>query len=83
MSDAQPDREKEGDAPAGPRNPWVGWIAWVVLAPVLYVLSVGPVYWLAFKGYLPQEVLSIYAPLECLSGDLESQFKAYIRWWIL
>jgi len=81
MSDAQPDREQEGDAPAGPRNPWVGWIAWAVLAPVLYVLSVGPTWWLHRKGFLPEQFGMVYLPLGCLPDPVQKWLHDYYVWW--
>lgn len=82
MSDAEPARKDEGDAPAGPRNPWVSWLVWLVLVPVLYVLSVGPVIALVDKHYLPEAVGIIYEPLGQLPFPLLRPLLDYIDWWV-
>jgi len=38
----------------------------VLLLPILYVLSVGPVFWLHKHGYLGYSALAIYGPLSYL-----------------
>ena len=81
MSDTPPDQKEAGDAPAGPRNPWVGWIVWAILVPVLYVLSVGPVQWLVLKEYLPGEAAYIYLPLQYLPDSAVEAIKRYVVWW--
>jgi len=45
-----------------PGGSWVGWVASVVLAPALYVLSTGPVWWLQEHEYLPKPVRPAVAP---------------------
>gem|GEM_PF-3258005 len=68
MSDTESARNDEGDAPAGPRNPWVSWVVRLVLAPVLYVLSGGPVSWLIRKHYLPDNIRVL--------------LLSYEQWWV-
>ena len=81
MSDTPPDRKEEADAPEGPRNPWVGYLVWAILVPVLYVLSYAPVRDLVAKGYIPENIMHIYDPLNYLPGTLTEPFMQYIRWW--
>lgn len=81
MSDTPPDRKEAGDAPAGPRNPWVGWLTWAVLTPVLYVLSVGPARWLHNHGIAQRAFQAIYSPLDKLPSSLKEPLLDYARWW--
>lgn len=81
MSDTPPDRDEASAAPDGPRNPWVGWLVWAILVPVLYVLSSGPVMWLASKGYWPESLRGIYAPLGYLPDNTVDLFVRYVEWW--
>lgn len=81
MKDAPTDRDGEGDALAGPKNPWVSWLVWAILALGLYVLSSGPVQWLVLKEYCPAEVAYIYLPLQFLPDSAAEAVKHYIGWW--
>lgn len=82
MSDPQPDPEKQGNAPEGPRNPWVGWLMWLILAAVLYVLSIGPASWLLMKGLWPTFLNNIYAPFSYLPDYILELVKRYAEWWL-
>ncbi|NBR85075.1 MAG: hypothetical protein EBT61_06140 [Verrucomicrobia bacterium] len=82
MSDTPPDRKEAGDAPEGPRNPWVTYLVWAILVPVLYVLSIGPVVGLIARDYLPEEVAYIYLPLEILPESLYEPIRPYLEWWL-
>ena len=81
MSDNPPDRKEPGDAPEGPKSPWVSWLVWAILVPGLYVLSIGPVWWLVLKTYLPEEVGYIYFPLGLLPESLKEGIVRYVEWW--
>ena len=81
MRDAPPDRKEAGDAPTGPRNPWVVWPVCTTLVSALYVLSTGPVIWLFERHYLPEEVTTIYLPLALLPNGVECFIWRYIEWW--
>lgn len=82
MSDAPPDQQEAGDAPGGPKNPWVGWVTWSILAPVMYVLSSGPVVWLVEKGYIAREWVTIYWPLLYLGDDVWHMVERYAAMWV-
>ena len=82
MSDTPPDQKEAGDAPAGPRHPWLSQLFWFILTPVLYVLSLGPVAWLCEKNYLPDAVGYIYAPVWLLPEPIASVILSYMEWWI-
>ena len=49
----------------------------------LYVLSVGPAYWLSVRGILPDEAFEVvYAPLEYIPGTgTNSPLMWYFRLW--
>ncbi len=81
MSDTPPDRKEEGDAPDGPRNPYVRLIAWMFLAPVLYVLSSGPVWWLLEHKYLPEAAGCVLVPLFYLPEGPLRIVLDYMGWW--
>ena len=82
MSDPKSERKEEADAPAGPRNPWVGWLVWAILAPVLYVLSVGPAYWLCQKGYVGWDAgVVVYLPLSYFPEHSQDLLRQYMEWW--
>ena len=81
MNDSPPDRDEASAAPEGGRNPWVRWLVWLILAPVLYVLSIGPVQWLILKEYVPEEVAYIYLPLLALPASLHGAIARYLEWW--
>jgi hypothetical protein len=38
-----------------------------LLLPVIYILSIGPVYWLTSQGYLGTAAMTAFAPLELLA----------------
>lgn len=82
MSDAEPARKDEADAPARPRNPWVSWLVWLILTLMLYVLSSGPVFWLAQKRYIPEQVWFIYFPLGFLPSGIHDLILRYWEWWL-
>lgn len=82
MSDAQPDRKEAGDAPEAPRNLWTSWLMWLVLAPVLYVLSIGPANWLGQNGCLPAWAFTIYTPLDYLPPSITTIINLYMDLWV-
>jgi hypothetical protein len=61
------------------------WLCAVLLLVALYVLSVGPVGWLAVHGMLPGPLSmweALYKPLEALDGTpLQGPLDAYQNWW--
>lgn len=81
MSDTPPDQKEAGGAPEAARNPWVGWLVWVTLAPALYVLSAGPVWWLHKRGFLPKEAGLVYLPISELPDPVGSWVHDYYIWW--
>lgn len=69
-----------------PLWPWI--VAVVVLAPVLYVLSVGPVLWIARRTPMSPSMARIFGwysyPLLWLtshSGPLGKYLMQYIQFW--
>ena len=81
MSDAEPARKDEADAPAGPRNPVVTWLVFAVLVTLLYVTSIGPVYWLVAKGYVPDDAYLVYVPLDYLPDAITHHIDRYLNLW--
>jgi len=70
-----------------PRSSLAVWLAvGVVLLPIAYVLSIGPVAWLAQRGYVPHRVYgSIYGPLYVIASYCEPIQDAllwYLHLWI-
>ena len=53
-----------------------------VAVPVLYVLSVAPMLWLAAHGYLPVAVAHVYQPL-WWTGSRIKALGAFVEWWIM
>ena len=54
----------------------------VVLLPFLYVLSIGPAYWLFANGYVSGEAfMDIYAPLGFLQQKSE-WLRVIIKWYV-
>jgi hypothetical protein len=57
----------------------------LVVAPTLYVLSIGPFSWLATRKYLPDLVLSaagpIYGPVIWIGRDGPTPLKEAIEWY--
>jgi hypothetical protein len=49
---------------------------------VLYVVSVGPVLWLAAHGYLPVAVSHLYDPLWYLGRNVP-WLGRFVEWWIM
>ena len=81
MSDTPPDRKEAGDAPAAPRNPCVGYLGLGILSLALYLLGIGPVWWLVENGYLRQEVFWIYSWISQLPGGIQEHITNYMLWW--
>lgn len=62
----------------------------LLLAPVLYVLSVGPAQWLYSSGVISESTFdmlafNVYAPLWWLSGrspSFSNAIGSYIDWWL-
>ena len=52
-----------------------------LLLPLIYILSIGPVYWLVAQGYLSSSAESIYLPLGLLS-KLSPPVRDAIDWYI-
>lgn len=84
MSANLSDSQDDSPEPRGPTNLWVRFLMWAVVAPLLYVLSTGPMYWLAARGYLPGElVLILYFPLFWFFGaDFTDLMVRYVHWWV-
>lgn len=68
----------------------LGWMKlplWLLAAPVIYVLSSGPVLALSEKHWLPEFtgdwISTLYAPLGLLAEHpaLEKPLVGYWRWW--
>jgi hypothetical protein len=69
------------------RNSWPLWIIVILLSPSLYVLSVGPVLWIANHGHLwlGEALEGFYAPLVWVAGQwrlTDYALKMYIAWWL-
>jgi hypothetical protein len=80
MSDTPPDQKEAGDKPAGPRSAWVSCFMILLLLPVLYVLSIGPVYWLVDMDYISSNVYVIYRPLHYLPDTITYPIDYYLNW---
>ena len=52
-----------------------------ILLPVIYLVSIGPVYWLVAQGYLSIGVLNAYFPLEWLA-HIFPPFHDAIDWYL-
>ena len=65
---------------------WAGTAAlWVLLLPIVYVLSVGPVFAIAERFRLRAEpLLLVYAPVTWLHRNtpLKRPIEMYVDWWI-
>jgi len=72
----QPNRE---------RGPVVGCLAVAALVlPIVYVLSIGPAWWLYRRGYLSDSAAIVYAPLRLLGNNckpIEDALRWYIDLW--
>jgi hypothetical protein len=68
------------------RGGWAVLAFGLVLAPILYVLSIGPAYWLVWHGTISEETaLTAYAPIEWVadrSTPIERLLTIYIRLWV-
>jgi hypothetical protein len=69
------------------RTPAILIAATIALAlPIAYVISLGPVHWLATHGYIRDESLFLiewfYAPLYFAAAHINAVNKA-IKWWLL
>jgi hypothetical protein len=68
-----------------PRGPFVGcFAAAILLAPIAYVLSVGPATWLHDRGYLPDSAGMIYMPLAAIADvckPIDQFFEWYLAFW--
>ncbi len=74
MSDADNDKWQAG--------PLAGCLTVALLiAPPLYVLSVGPACWLGNNGYLPDELKYFYLPLALLAENCPP-IKTALQWYI-
>jgi hypothetical protein len=66
----------------------VATLAALIVAVLLYVLSVGPVAWLGYRGYIPQGVSRtyrepLYRALKPLEPSILIEFqKLYEKWWL-
>jgi hypothetical protein len=52
-----------------------------ILLPVVYILSIGPVYWLVAQGYLSIGAMTAYSPLEWLALNCPP-FHDAIDWYL-
>jgi hypothetical protein len=62
---------------------WIWWM--IVLLPAIYVLSIGPMGWLTYHGYVDMRWYVTYEPLDwaCLHSATLQRFAAwYLRFWI-
>jgi hypothetical protein len=66
-----------------PRSAFTVWLVAlaIVLLPVAYVLSAGPMIWLAARGYVPDEVGLIYAPLAFLANCFPA-IRRLLNWYV-
>ncbi len=62
------------------------WITVIVLLPIMYVLSIGPAWWLLSRyPAIEQSITAFYYPLLLLmeSNDwLEPIMARYLSWWV-
>lgn len=63
-------------------------VAVLVVLPMLYVLSTGPVVWMAHSGFISESLIPvigvIYAPLEWVAHNVPVVGPAldqYVEWW--
>jgi hypothetical protein len=71
----------DSDNEKRPRSSLAIWLsAVVVLSPILYLLSVGPAYWLMRQGYVSNAVDWIYAPIGLL-GYFFPPFQDAMDWY--
>jgi len=58
----------------------------LVVAPTLYVLSIGPFSWLATRKYLPERALSaaelLYGPVIWIGRDGPTPLKVAVEWYV-
>ena len=65
----------------------MAWVVTLMLVPVLYVLSIGPVGYLADRLKTPrsivERILLFYAPVKWLRDHtyLEGPLEEYLNWW--
>jgi hypothetical protein len=59
----------------------IGLIVVGILLPVIYIFSIGPVYWLVAQGYLSISALNVYYPLDWLA-HLWPPFQDAIDWYL-
>ncbi len=68
---------------------WPAWLGWSLMLFVVYALSIGPVFGLTVRGYLPANATTsdffhyLYAPLNwvCDNTPLQKPMDSYIDWW--
>lgn len=63
---------------------WLYVVGLLVGLPLLYALSIGPVFVLVMKKAISNDVLLIYAPLEWFmqATGTDDAFKAYVSVWL-
>ena len=82
MSHNPSERDDDSPTPGGAGNPWLRFLAGAMLALVLYVLSIGPAWWLVCHGYLSiDKTVPIYFPLGYLPPDLINMLAVYVNLW--
>src|SRR5258708_7942468 len=69
------------------RERWAKWTAVMLLVlPTLYVLSIGPVSWLATRKFLPDLALHaagiLYGPVNWIGQNGPKPFKNAIEWYV-
>ena len=82
MSHNPSERDDDSPTPGGAGNPWLRFLAGAMLALVLYVLSIGPAWWMVRHNYLSKETfVSIYYPFQFLPPDLMRMVLGYVDLW--
>ncbi len=66
----------------------MGWTLSIVAVPVLYILSIGPLWYLVERGTIPEPIPKglevFYKPLAWIHDNtpLRRPLDAYVDWWI-
>lgn len=72
------------EAPSKSGKTWLYVVGLLVGLPLLYTLSIGPVFVLLMRKVISYDVLLIYAPLNWFASatGTDNAFKAYISVWL-
>ncbi len=82
MSHTPPERDDDSSAPGGSGNSYVRLIMSAVLAFVLYVLSIGPAWWLLNHDQDSRKTFNlVYLPFDYLPPGLLGPVQAYMELW--